>query len=97
MMTGGYTFPSNWYKWVTRALPTVMRAAPTLTVYPDPGSTANPGQARYFTGNASGAGNLYTVYGRDTTVDTVKIAVYNEHNAITCYGVGCWFDASAEL
>ena len=97
MMTGGYVFPSNYYKWITRALPVPMRASPTVTTYPDPNSTASPGQARYFTTNSSGAGNNYVVYGTDSSPTTIKYAVYNEHNAITCYGSGCSFDASAEL
>jgi len=97
MMTGGYIFPSNWYKWITSKLPVTMRTSPAVTFYPNPGSTAEPGRARYFTGNASGAGNNYTVYGTDSSVDYVKFAVYNEHNAITCYGAGAWYDANAEL
>ena len=97
MMVGGYIFPSNWYKWITAKLPVTMRSAPSVTFYPNPGSTASPGQARYFTGNSSGAGNNYTVYGTDSSIDYVKFAVYNEHNAITCYGAGAWYDANAEL
>jgi hypothetical protein len=97
MLVGGFTFPSNWYKWITAKLPVTMRTAPSVTFYPNPGSTANPGQARYFTGNQSGAGNNYNIYGSETSIDYVKFAVYNEHNAITCYGAGAWYDASAEL
>lgn len=97
MMVGGYVFPSNWYKWITAKLPVTMRAAPAVTFYPNPGSTASPGQARYFTGNQSGAGNNYTIYGSETSIDYVKFAVYNEHNAITCYGAGAWYDANAEI
>jgi hypothetical protein len=97
MLTGGYIFPANWYKWITAKLPVTMRSAPSVTFYPNPGSTAEPGRARYFTGNASGAGNNYVVYGTDSSIDYVKFAVYNEHNAITCYGAGAWYDANAEL
>jgi hypothetical protein len=97
MLVGGYIFPSNWYKWITAKLPVTMRAAPAVTFYPNPGSTAFPGRARYFTGNESGAGNNYVVYGTESSIDYVKFAVYNEHNAITCYGAGAWYDANAEL
>jgi hypothetical protein len=97
MLTGGYIFPSNWYKWITAKLPVTMRTSPSVTFYPNPGSTAEPGRARYFNGNASGAGSNFVVYGTDSSPDYVKFAVYNEHNAITCYGAGAWYDANAEF